>query len=401
MKIVLLILAALSFSYGLFYISTGSDDYVHVYTAGYSIELSFVAFVILLFLFVFVFYLLLRLIGKLWRAPLDLADWRRRRAQKKSQLGLGKGMLKMVEGDWRAAEKELLGGCACSATPTAHYLAAAQAAQEQGAIDRRDRYLQRAAEEVGEKDISFAISKAGMLHQSGQLQRAIGVLNSVGGVGSRNSQVIAMLVQAADELGDREILEGALPAARSFKALPESILQPLERRLYGKQLFEASAEEIDVVWETLPRLARQDVESCLVYARSLVSIGRGTEAEKVLRGAIKRTWDERLVNLYGNISDASPKSMLKHAERWLLDHDDSASLKLALGRLGIAAGRLEDAENWLQQAAADGRMAEAYAALGKVREEAGDGDLALDFYRRGLQAMEGSNLNLPHDRSAV
>ena len=46
-------------------------------------------------------------------------------------------------------------------------------------------------------------------------------------------------------------------------------------------------------------------------------------------------------------------------------------------------------------------MAEAYAALGKVREEAGDGDLALDFYRRGLQAMEGGNLNLPHDRSAV
>jgi HemY protein len=400
-KLVLLVLAALGFSYGLFFISTGSDDYVHVYTAGYSIELSFVAFVIILLLFVVVAFLLLRLIGRLWRAPTDVSNWRNRRAQKKSQIGLGKGMLKMIEGDWRTAEKQLLGGSARSATPAAHYLAAARAAQEQGAIDRRDRYLKRAAEEVGEKDISFAISKASMLHQSGQLQQAIGVLNSVGGVGSRNSQVIAMLVQAADELGDRELLEGALPAARSFKALPESILQPLERRLYVKQVLEASAEEVDGVWKSLPRQSRQDVESCIAYARSLMSIGRGSDAEKVLREAIKRSWEERLINLYGSISDANPKSMLKHAERWLTEHDDSAALKLALGRLGIAAGRIEEAEVWLKQAAADGRAAEAYSALGKLREEAGDGDLALDLYRRGLQALDSGSPNLQHDPSAV
>ena len=223
----------------------------------------------------------------------------------------------------------------------------------------------------------------------------------LGGVGSRNSQVIAMLVQAADELGDLEILEEALPAARSFKALPESMLQPLERRLHTRKVLEASSEEIDTVWKSLPRFARQDLESSLVYARSLISMGRGVDAEKILRDSIKRSWDDRLINLYGNISDANSKSMLKHAERWLSDHDDSASLKLALGKLGVAAGRLEDAETWLKQAAADGRAAEAYAVLGRVREESGDGDLALDFYRRGLQALEGGNLNLPSDSSSA
>ena len=93
--------------------------------------------------------------------------------------------------------------------------------------------------------------------------------------------------------------------------------------------------------------------------------------------------------------------MLKHAERWLTEHDDSAALKLALGRLGIAAGRIEEAEVWLKQAAADGRAAEAYSALGKLREEAGDGDLALDLYRRGLQALDSGSPNLQHDPSAV
>ena len=49
--------------------------------------------------------------------------------------------------------------------------------------------------------------------------------------------------------------------------------------------------------------------------------------KKVLREAIKRSWEERLINLYGSISDANPKSMLKHAERWLTEHDDSAAFK--------------------------------------------------------------------------
>ena len=401
MKSVLLILAALVVGYGLFYVSSSGNDYVHLYTAGYSIELSFVAFIILLLLLVFICYWAFRLLGKLWRTPTELSDWHRRHEERKSQLGLGKGMLKLIEGDWRVAEKQLLGGLARSKAPAAHYLAAARAAQEQGATDRRDRYLKQAAEEVGEKDLAFAISKASMLHQSGQLQQAIGVLNSVGGVGSRNPQLIAMLVQAADQLGDTETLEDALPAARSFSALPESVLRPLEHRLYSKQLLDASADEIDNVWKGLTRAVRQDVESCLVYARSLVSMGRGVDAEKILRESIKRTWDERLINLYGTIADAKPKNMLKNAERWLLDHENSGALKLALGRLGIAAGRLEDAETWLRQAAASGRAPEAYAVLGKVREESGDGDLALDFYRLGLQALEGSSSNLPHDSTAT
>ena len=46
MKSVLLILGALVVGYGLFYVSSSGNDYVHLYTAGYSIELSFVAFII-------------------------------------------------------------------------------------------------------------------------------------------------------------------------------------------------------------------------------------------------------------------------------------------------------------------------------------------------------------------
>ena len=67
MKSVVLILAALVVGYGLFYVSSSGNDYVHLYTAGYSIELSFVAFIILLLLLVFVCYWAFRLLGKLWR----------------------------------------------------------------------------------------------------------------------------------------------------------------------------------------------------------------------------------------------------------------------------------------------------------------------------------------------
>ena len=390
MRMVLLVLATLAFGYGLYYVSSTGDDYVHIYTAGYSIELSFVFFLILLMVLMAALYWGFRLSGKLWRAPKDLGKWRQRTGERKSQHGLGRGMLKLIEGDWRSAEKFLLSGSAHSEVPAAHYLGAARAAQEQGAVERRDRYLKRAEDMVGDKDIAFAISKAGILHQAGQVQQAIGVLNSVGGVGSRNPQVIAMLVQAADEIGDMGLLESALPAARGFKALPASVMQPMERRLYSARVLEAPAEELDGVWKALPRGARKDADTSLCYTRGLLAAGRGLEAEKVLRDLIKREWDERAVKLYGTIDDAKPKLMLKRAEAWLKAHEDSAVLKLTLGRLAAAAERIEDAETWLKQAAVSGLATEAYAALGKIREETGDGDLALDFYRRGLQALESS-----------
>lgn len=93
---------------------------------------------------IFVLYFLLRFADGIEMMWLRCKNWLRVHRKYKSYGKTNRGVIELLEGDWRSAEYYLIEGVQQSDTPLVNYLAAAKAANEQGAFERRDLFLQKA-----------------------------------------------------------------------------------------------------------------------------------------------------------------------------------------------------------------------------------------------------------------
>jgi len=120
------------------------NGYVLLRYGQYELETSVVFFTIGLVVAVLVIYLLVRMIAAGWGIPSRLGGWRRRRRAARARRSLVNGLQTLWEGRWSDAESALARDADKAEKPALNYLAAAQAAHEQRAYDRRDDYLRRA-----------------------------------------------------------------------------------------------------------------------------------------------------------------------------------------------------------------------------------------------------------------
>ena len=141
---------------------------VMILAGGWSIETS------LLFLMAAVvgFYFLIHGTVWLWRMPARKAQ---RYFEQRAQAQLELGMLAMAEGDWKKAERALSRSASGARKPAVSYIAAAQAAQGDGAEQRRTEYL-RQAETSTQAQHSVAITRAQLLLREGKTEEAMEIL---------------------------------------------------------------------------------------------------------------------------------------------------------------------------------------------------------------------------------
>ena len=155
MRYIVYTLLAVGLAFGLLQVAElDPDNYVKIYLAGYAIEMNVIGFIVASLLFVLVLYVLLRLLRSIISAPGRFGKWRKRRKIIIADNDLGSGYLSLIKGDWRAAEKRLTAHADSSPIPYVSYLAAAQAAQEQGKLAERDDYLSRAYKAAPKENLS-------------------------------------------------------------------------------------------------------------------------------------------------------------------------------------------------------------------------------------------------------
>ena len=112
------------------------------------------------------------------------------------------------------------------------------------------------------------------------------------------------------------------------------------------------------------------------------------QAEKLLCKTIARRWDGELVRLYGLIQTEQPGGQIRVAEGWAKPRPEDTDLLITLARLYLHAGNRDRARALLVEVARHGGGRESYMELGLLLEAAGDGDKALQCYRRGLERLD-------------
>jgi len=335
-------------------------------------------------------YFVVRLVVRLGHTPAGLRAWRQARRTERARDALNRGLILLSEGNWNAAERSLTRHVEDSDSPLLNYLAAARAAQAQGAHERRDRYLRLAHQALPEADVAIGLTQAELQIAHRQMEQALATLTHLRSVAPQHVYVLRMLARLYERLADWTHLRELLPALARRKALGSEELEALERRVYRALLRDAGArqdrEALGRLWSELPKRLAQDPDLTLAYAGELHRLGEEgeDEAASVLRNTLKRHWDERLVRLYGLIRASDAGGQLAAAEGWLGEHDRNPVLLQALGRLALRNGLWGKARGYLEASLGVRPEVATCRLLGGLLERLGETQAAMDCYRRGV-----------------
>jgi HemY protein len=389
MKLGALLLLALAGGALVAHLLMEDTGYVLINIRGYAVEMSVPGLLLALLLL----YLLIRLLVRALKAPRQLGQAvggvRSRRAHKR----VTRGLIEMAEGNTARGERLLTRGARRSDTPLLNYLAAARAAQAQGADERRDDWLRLAREQEPEAENAVLLTQAELQIDHGQLSQAVATLERVGETAPNNQRRLALLAKAYRATGDWDALRDLLPRLIRTQALTTDELAALCWDVCAEFLERAAREgdagRVEEAWGALPKPIRADPAMFALYAAAAARCGNHDGLEKKLRKALKTTWSPALVATYGELETSRPAAHLGHIEAWLARRGDDADLLLAAARLCIQNQLWGKARSYLESSLSLRPDPHAYRLYGQLLEKIGESDAAAEAFRRGLETMTG------------
>ena len=334
-----------------------------------------------------VLWLLVQLVFWLWRMPVIAA---RRMHEQQAYKQLEKGLLALTEGDWGAAEKALEKSASKQGKATAHYLAAAQAADSQDAPERREYYLEQADSGGGKKRFLVELTRARMLLANGNRVTALPILQDLHARRRKHPQVLELLSRCYRELGEWDELQALLPALRKADVLDDDQLKALrEETAVSKLKSVNSAEDLKAAWKKLPKAMRLHNAVAEAYAVTASGLEQAELAEPVITASLKDHWSPSLVLRYGDPSTQDSQKRLKQCEKWLKQRPEDAALHLALGRLCAGESLWGKAREHMVRSLEIEPSSLGYDAFGQLLEHQGEMEPAMACFRNALRMNQG------------
>lgn len=384
--LIILVLVLSTFLAHFFLKDTG---YALVQFRGYAIETSLLG----LLLFGLLAYIAARLIIRSFTSVSDLGRAAGRYQKNQSRKKLTRGLIELAEGNYVRGERLLAESAHKSDTPVLNYLNAARAAQQQGAVDRRDNWLMMAYENDPDASRAVLLTQAELQAQDEDYERALATLRKLEEQSPGHPQGLALLATIYERLGDWDSLRELLPQLQKRKALSGDAIQKLTQKAHATLLSQGSARG-DLVglqrqWQSIPKKQRTDPVLSRDYVIALNRAGDQELAEQAIRKALKKGWDPQLVGLYGELENIDAGKSLGHVQGWMKSHPEDATLLLAAGRLAMRAGQPDAAVQYLERGLNIEPSPAAYQALGTILAETGKGEEAAKAFRKGLALATG------------
>ncbi|EIC30662.1 heme biosynthesis protein HemY [Methylomicrobium album] len=381
------IAAALGAYYG--FKSLETPGYVLVGIGHWSIETTLAAFVVALILAFFLLYIFFRLLGWLFRLPGQLKKRGSHIKFNRSQEALIAGLVDSAEGNWEQAEKILIKHASHSGAPLIHYLTAARAAQSRGAFDKRDEYLQKAADQAPGSNIAIGLTQA-ELHLSGnQFDQALETLAKLHSINPTHASVLKLLHQTYQQVGDWEAIRKLLPSLHHNKVLMEAEVKLLETETFSRLLKQAAelgdASQIALLWSETPAHIKKMHGMSAIYFAAMIEAGAGARIEEELAHTLSVNLDDTLLVLYGSIQSNDAAGQLATAEQWLTAGPGNAVLLSTLGKLSLQLGGGEKAESYLNRSITLDPSVDAYQLLGDLYFGQNEKDKACESYKSALE----------------
>jgi len=304
-----------------------------------------------------------------------------------------RGLLHYIEGNWRAAKKDLLSVVRQSDQPVINYLAAAHSAHQLGDKEEAQRLLALAESVAPDKNtLAVYLSQARILLADRKYEQCLAVLQQAQSLAPSHPVVLDLLRQAYARVNDWGSVIGILPLLKSRKIYTDSEFRDLEEQAYCAHLVEESKlgesatrmQRVTKIWQKMSRPLRRSPRLIAQYSNILHQAGQDDKAEVLLRQSLNKSWDTALVTLYGQLTVSEPAEQLAVAEQWLLSHPDDSELLFSLARISMRTQLWGKARGYFENSLKLRERPEAYAELAGLLAHLGDHQNSTALYQKGL-----------------
>ena len=343
------------------------------------------------------------LLGLLHTSGALVNPWSRRHRERRVSKASRSGLRELAEGQWNQALGHLRSAAEHDHQPLVHYLGAARAANELGEHEQSDELLRKARERDPESGLAVGLTHAQLQIARGQYGEARETLNALHSDHPRHPYVLTLLQQLYVQLEDWSALCRLLPELRKHRVLPPARLSELELLAWTAAIEQsgqaptASNEDalqtLNQKWQTVPSGLRSESLLVRAYADGLSRLGADAKAEEVLYAALKRQYDDRLVERYGRVRGQDPARQLANAEGWLKTNPENAELLLALGRLSMRNALWGKARDYLEASLRFEHRPETCAELARLLAQLGDNERSNRLFQEGLGLLDQSSAN--------
>lgn len=353
----------------------------------WTVEMPLWVSVILLILSVSIFFFILWILNTLFSSSSKIKFWWKSHKEHTARLQTYQGLLELAEGRWQKAERYLSQSARHSGTPIINYLSAANAAEEAGSPERRDRYLQQALEVSPSSETAVRLAQAQLQHKHGELEKSIENLKRLHEASPKNPKILKLLYTLYEAKQDYQSLFALLPTLRKNAVLSKEDIVKLEQKIYPALLpiyAKQGQKTLMTFWHQAPSAIQTYPKFVYDYAKLLIQLSEKEEAESVLRTALKKIWSEDLVKLYGLLISPAVKKQLSFAESLLSKHANDPILLLTVGRLCLRNQLWGKARDYLEQSIVLQPLPETYAELGQLMDYLGQPTKREEYYKEGL-----------------
>jgi HemY protein len=368
------------------YFYSEDPGFIVIGRGAWTVETTLSLFTIALVLGGIIIYLFIRLLLLLWYLPGRLLYSSPAVRQQRAEESLIRGLLALIEGQWKNAEQVLLKSVYGKLSPL-HYLGAAYAASQQQAPSRATEYIEKVREDGAFDSGTLTLFEA-KLQLSHDLSAALQKAQQAHRLAPKNDEVLLLLLTLYLQLADWQALLELLPEVRKRKRLPTEQLQSLENRAHLAQIRNTMLKnpvQTTKVWSRISKMTRLQPMIVKVYVKHLMAAGDAVTAEPLLREALKYHWDADLVYLYGELETTNTSQQLSYAESWLKRHEQDPILLQTLGHLSMRNRLWSKAQQYLEESVRLTPSPQTYQLLGDLSKQKGEPAQANDYYRRGLQ----------------
>ncbi|PTQ91071.1 heme biosynthesis protein HemY [Agitococcus lubricus] len=398
----LLLLFSLLLGGGLALLFLADNGYVLIAWQQSSIEMSLALALLLMLLSVLILFSAIELLLGVFGVRILLRKWLQRRRYQQAQQHFHKGLYWSSLAEYKQAEKAFARSAEFASEGLAAYLAAADAAQQQGAIQRAEDYLQRA--DIPAHRIPVQMARIRLWMATGQWEVAASSLKLFYQHDRKQTIIAELLIEVLVKLQAWPDLIELLPLLTKTLAYQESPASLNDAYQRSMQWLVQTGSRVDKVatlkrlrdfWATIPNFAQQNIEIILSYAQAVVAIGFDEEAEDLIRSTLDQEWHNGLVELYGRLRYSQPEQSLAKAKEWLKKRPQNPVLLLTLGRLSMQNRLWDDAKAYFEQSLTLHKNTETYAEFVRLLQHLNDPE-ANHYLIAGLNQLISKPLpNLP------
>ncbi len=342
-------------------------------------------------LVVFVLYYVMKILRAAGLMTKRFHFWAKMRKKNKNRKLINRGLIKLTEGYWSQAETLLITSATTSDNPVINYLAAARAAHEQSAYERRDDYLRQAHNATEDSDFAVSLTQAQLQLSHQQYEQALATLSHLRELIPSHRYVLKLLKRLYIELNEWQGLVNIIPDLIKYKVCKPQEITDLEITAYQALLKEAAKESTDEklkkMWQKIPKRLHHQSELTVLYLTALRQKEISFDFVKFIQNSLKINWDDKLVELFGKIKANNTEKQLAIAETWLKQHSQNAVLLLALARIASHCHLWGKARSYYESAVAIQPSPIAYRELGQLLEQLKDYDAAYQSYKEGITLL--------------